>query len=376
MRRSFTPFPLLLLALPALVLAHGGEDHSHDEPAASATATAISSERPQRTSDGRLFVPKAVQRQWQIRTTAAVAGEFARSIQLNGRVIADPNAGGRVQTLQGGRIEAGPQGLAVLGQRVKKGDVLAWLEPASNSIERGAQQATLAELAAQEQVLARRVERLHQLEGSVPQKEIDQAGIELKAAQQRKAAVAGSLGREALRAPVSGVVAAAQVAVGQVVEAGTVLFEIVDPARLAVEARADNAAQLAGLGRASAALSTGNLSLQLIGFGRSLREQSLPVLFRVEAGSDGQVPAVAIGQLLKVLAETGQRQPGVAVPLTAITRGPANETLVWVHAQPEYFALRPVTTAPLDATRVLVTGGLKGGEQIVVQGSTSLAQVR
>lgn len=376
MRRSFIPLPLLLLALPALVLAHGGEDHSHDEPAASATAAAISSERPQRTGDGRLFVPKAVQRQWQIRTTTALAGEFARSIRLNGRVIADPNAGGRVQTVQGGRIEAGPQGLAVLGQRVKKGDVLAWLEPASNAIERGAQQATLADLAAREKVLAQRVERLRQLEGSVPQKEIDQAGIELQAMRQQRAAVAGSLGREALRAPVSGVVAAAQVAVGQVVEAGAVLFEIIDPARLAVEARADDASALAGLGKASAALPNGHLALQLIGFGRSLREQSLPVLFRVEPGSDGQVPAVAIGQLVKVLAETGQHQPGVAVPLSAIARGPANETVVWVHAQPEYFALRPVSTEPLDATRVLVTSGLKGGEQIVVQGATSLAQVR
>ena len=376
MRRSFTPLPLLLLTLPALVLAHGGEDHSHDEPAASATTAAISSERPQRSSDGRLFIPKPVQRQWAIRTTTAQAGEFARSIALNGRVIADPNAGGRVQTVQGGRIEAGREGLAVLGQRVKKGDILAWLQPASNAIERGAQAAALADLTAQEQILARRVERLRQLEGSVPQKEIDQAAVELQAMRQRKAAVAGSLGREALRAPVDGVVAAAQVAVGQVVEAGAVLFEIIDPARLAVEARADDPAQLAGLGNASATLSQGRLNLQLIGFGRSLREQSLPVLFRVLPGADGQLPTVAIGQLVKVLAETGQRQPGVAVPLAAITRGPGGEALVWVHAAPEVFALRPVRIEALDATRVRVTEGLRGGEQIVVQGTTSLAQVR
>ena len=36
--------------------------------------------------------------------------ELAQSIELNGRVIADPNAGGRVQSSQSGRIEPGPRG--------------------------------------------------------------------------------------------------------------------------------------------------------------------------------------------------------------------------------------------------------------------------
>jgi cobalt-zinc-cadmium efflux system membrane fusion protein len=140
-----------------------------------------------RLPDGSVFVPKSAQRQLALRTQAARKGEFPRTVELNGRVVADPNAGGRVQTFQSGRIEAGPKGLAVLGQRVSKGQVLAWLQPASSAIERGSQQSALAELAAQETILERRVARLRQLEGSVPQKDIEQAQIELAAFKKRKA---------------------------------------------------------------------------------------------------------------------------------------------------------------------------------------------
>ena len=175
-----------------------------------------------RLPDGSVFVPKSAQRQLSLRTRTALKGEFPRTVELNGRIVADPNAGGRVQTFQSGRIEAGPNGLAVLGQQVSKGQILAWLQPAATALERGTQQSALAELAAQESVLERRMARLLQLEGSVPQKDIEQAEIELAAFKKRKNAVGGSLGREALVAPVSGVVSAANVAVGQVVDAQAV----------------------------------------------------------------------------------------------------------------------------------------------------------
>lgn len=370
--RSLWPL-LWLLAMPTPALAHGGEDHTHED---SAPPAVTSGDTSQRLADGRVFIPKPLQRQWQLRTTKAAAGTFPRTVELHGRVIADPQAGGRVQTLQSGRIEAGPQGIAVLGQPVKQGETLAWLQAASSTLERGAQQSMLADLGAQEAVLARRAERFKQLEGSVPHKEIEQAGIELQALRQRKAAVASSLGREALKAPVSGVIAASHVTVGQVVDARTVVFEVIDPKRLAVEALAYDPALVDGLESASAALPNGSLQLAFVGLGRSLREQALPALFRVLPGEDGRLPAVAIGRSLKVLAQTRSRQQGVAVPASAIVRNSANETVVWVHAAPEVFSARKVSTLPLDAQRVLVTQGLKGGEQVVTQGATALAQLK
>jgi hypothetical protein len=329
-----------------------------------------------RLPDGSLFVPKSAQRQLVLRTQSALKGEFSRTVELNGRIVADPNAGGRVQTLQSGRIEAGPQGLAVLGQRVSKGQVLAWLQPASSAIERGSQQSALAELAAQESVLERRVVRLKQLEGSVPQKDIEQAQIELAAFKKRKGAVGGSLGREALLAPVSGVVSAVNAVVGQVVDAREIVFEVIDPQRLAVEAQAYDPLLLDGLLKASAPVAGGMLDLAFVGIGRSLKAQAMPVLFRVELPKSGELPAVAVGQTLKVLAQTRARQFGVAIPAAAVVRNAGNESVVWVHESAERFVARKVKVAALDGHSVVVTSGLNGGEQVVVQGAAALTQIR
>lgn len=381
-------FSLLLGAAVATpVWAHGGEDHSHDEEKKSTPAAApvlkqragggVTLDEPAlRLPDGSVFVPKSVQRQLVLRTRPGVAGEFPRVVELNGRIVADPNAGGRVQTFQSGRIEAGPKGLAVLGQRVSKGQVLAWLQPGASAIERGSQQSAAAELAAQESVLERRLARLKQLEGSVPQKDIEQAEIELAAFRQRKAAVAGSLGREALVAPVSGVVSAVNGVVGQVVDAREVVFEVVDPQRLAVEALAYDPLLLDGLGQASAPVPGGALELAFVGVGRSLKEQAMPVLFRVVPGKAGGLPAVAVGQTVKVLAQTRARQAGVAVPAAAVVRNGANEPVVWVHDSAERFVPRKIKLTPLDGQSVAVTEGLSGGERVVVQGAASLGQIR
>jgi RND family efflux transporter MFP subunit len=386
--KNLTRYALALLVgstLAVQVSAHGGEDHGDapKSPAAPAPVTAVNAqgqvtfnEPALRLPDGSVFVPKSAQRQLILRTRPAVKGEFPRTVELNGRIVADPNAGGRVQTFQSGRIEAGPNGLAVLGQRVSKGQILAWLQPAATALERGSQQSALAELAAQESVLERRLARLQQLEGSVPQKDIEQAEIELAAFKKRKSAVGGSLGREALVAPVSGVVSAANAAVGQVVDAQAVVFEVIDPQRLAVEALAYDPLLLDGLTKASAPIAGGVLDLTFVGLGRTLKEQAMPVLFRVAVPNDGALPAVAVGQTLKVLAQTKASQAGVAIPAAAVVRNAANETVVWVHESAERFVSRKVKVAALDGHSVAVTDGLTGGERVVVQGAASLAQIR
>jgi len=358
--------------------AHGDEDHSQDNkpPATQSVgvgAMPMAVTAAQRLPDGSLFVPKAVQRQLGIRTVLAETRELAASVELNGRVIADPNAGGRVQASQAGRIEAGPKGLPTLGQKVLKGQVLLRLRPVVGSLERGNQRAALAELESQLAIAERKVARYAELEGSVPQKEIEAARIELTALKQRRAAVGGSLGdAEALVAPVSGVISAASVVNGQVVEAREVLFEIVDPARLAVEALAYDPALVEGVTSASVPLPGGALDLQFVGGGRQLREQALPLLFRVKA----QNAPVAVGQPVKVIAKTSRTAKGVAVPQAALARNSAGDTVVWVHLGAERFGPRKVSSQPLDASTVAVTAGIASGERVVSVGANLLAQVR
>jgi hypothetical protein len=359
--------------------AHGDEDHSQDAKkptVAMANRVPISgsSEGPQRLADGSLFVPKSVQRQLELRTQPARIAELAAIVELNGTVIPDPQTGGRVQAPFAGSVMPGPKGMPVAGRIVAKGEVLAYLRPVSGAIERGNQKATLAELEAQLAIADGRVRRLEQLEGAVPQKEIEAARIERAALQKRRTFVDASIDyAEPLLAPAAGVISASHhLLAGQIVDAKEVLFEIVDPSRLAVEALAYDSRIAASVLSASALAEQAALELKFVGGGRQLREQALPLLFRITSAKS----EVAVGQPVKVMVRTASHIQGAAVPRTALTKVGAGETAVWVHAEAERFVARKVRVQSLDAGNVAISDGLHNGDRVVVAGAGLLSQVR
>ena len=365
--------PFLAAALAAPAFAGPGHDggHDHDE-----TPVVTNPDAPKRLPDGSVFLPKLSQRQLDVRTVIAEPQSLPRTWQWVGKVVMDPNAGGKVQPTIEGRVEAGPRGLPVLGQAVRKGEVLAHVRASANPIERASQQAQAAELRASLDTAKKQLARLLELEGSVPRKEIEAAQTEVRSQGERLAAVAGSLNTaEALVAPVSGVIAASDVVAGQVVEAREVLFEIVDPARLQVEAIAHDATQADGVAQASASVDGGRTAFPLtwVGAGRALREQSLPVLFRTVAG---KAPPLAVGQPLQVIVQTREQITGIPVPAAALVKNPANQEIVWVHSSAERFVPRTVRQHPLDGATVTITDGLAAGDRVVVQGAALVNQVR
>lgn len=370
-----------LTLLAGGALAHGDEDHSQDAkkaaPAAPAAATPGAASAPaalQRLADGSLFVPKSVQRQLGLRTQPAHIGDLAATVELNGRVIPDPNTSGRVQATFSGSVMPGPKGMPTQGRKVQKGEVLAWLRPVAGAIERGNQKAQLAELEAQLAIADGRVKRFEQLEGAVPQKEIEMARIEHGALQKRRAFVAASIdSAEPLLAPATGVISASHhLVAGQIVDAREVLFEIVDPERLAVEALAYDAGIGATLISASALAEQTALELKFVGAGRQLREQALPLLFRIVSANS----MVAVGQPVKVIVRTAHELKGAAVPRAALTKVGAGETAVWVHTEAERFVVRRVRHQALDAANVAIAEGLHEGDRVVVEGAGLLSQVR
>ena len=382
-----TTHPRRLLAASALAflaggaLAHGGEDHSQDvkKPAAAAPASggpgAVGAPAAlQRLADGSLFVPKPVQRQLGLRTQPARIGALAATVELNGKIIPDPDSSGRVQAMFAGIVMPGPRGMPMPGRKVVKGEVLAWLRPVAGAIERGNQQAQLAELEAQLAIADGRVKRLEQLEGAVPQKEIESAKIERAALAKRRAFVAASIdSAEPLQAPAAGVISASHhLVAGQMVDVREVLFEIVDPGRLAVEALAYDAGIGATLVAASAATDQYALDLKFVGSGRQLREQALPLLFRIVTVNS----MVAVGQPVKVIVRTAHEVKGAAVPRAALTKVGAGETAVWVHTEAERFVARRVRPQSLDGNNVAIVDGLHEGDRVVVEGAGLLSQVR
>lgn len=360
------------------VLAHGDEDHSKDAKKAPAAAPVTGAmglaEAPQRLADGSLFIPKSVQRQLGLRTQPMRIAELAATVELNGLVIPDPETSGRVQATFAGSIIPGPKGMPTAGRKVVKGEVMAYLRPISGAIERGNQKASLAELEAQLAIAEGRMRRFEQLEGAVPQKEIEAARIEHAALQQRRAYVRASIdSNEPLVAPASGIVSASHhLLAGQVVDAKEVLFEIVDPSRLAVEALAYDVGIAKTLVSASAMAEQTALELKFVGGGQQLREQALPLLFRIT----NRNAAVAVGQPVKVFVRTRQGIKGAAAPRMALTKVGAGETAVWIHTEAERFVARRIRHQSLDAANIAVIDGLHDGDRVVTVGAGLLSQVR
>lgn len=356
----------LALSAPA-TFAGDGHDHG-DAPAA------VSGNGPKRQPDGRVFLPKPAQHQLGIRTLTVTESEQPKVFELSGKVTMDPNAGGKVQAALAGRLAAGPQGLPVLGQRVRKGDILAYVIPTSGAIERSNQVAQQAELQAARSLAEKRLARLKELSDTVPRKDIEAAESELASLSGRLQAVAAGLSnRDALVAPVSGVIASANAVAGQVLEAREQVYEVVDPSRLHIEALAYDSAQAQSISSAFVAIGSERVPLKLLGAAKSMRDQALPIAF---AGQSDALASLAVGQPVKVFAQTTQRIRGIPVPLGSVLKNPANQAIVWVKEAPEMFEPRVVTYESLDGTSVTVTSGVKAGERVATQGASFINQVR
>ncbi len=375
-RATVALFAAILCAGFALPLAaHEGHEHGDEKKNQLAPGNA-----PQRLPDGTVFLPKSAQRGMGVLTVRVAAESLPRTLELPGRVIMDPHVGGRVQAMIPGRIEAaGAHGLPAAGSKVKKGEVLAWVVPASGAIERSNQSALLAELKASLGLAEKRVARLKELADTVPKKDIDTAETEVASLKGRIAAVGSGLsGREALIAPVGGVLAASNAVVGQVVEPKELIFEVIDPDSLHIEATAFDPVQLDQVAAATVAVGDGGeqraIALSFVGAPRRLREQALPLIF--ENHSAGAALALPLGLPVKVQVKLKSTVNGLPLAASALTRNSANQVVAWVKTAPERFEARPIRSEPLDGVRVLVTGGLKAGERVVVQGASLIAQIR
>lgn len=364
----------ILMASSAIVAAapgaHGPDGEHLDTPGVQKQAGLA------RLPDGSVNVPKVAQRRMAIRTMLAQPADAAAAVELSGRVLMDPNASGRVQAMYQGRIEPGPGGLPVAGQYVRRGEVLAYVRHYAEPYAEGSQQALLAELQSQRHVAAQRLARLESLEGTVPRKDIEAARAELQSLLRREQSIGQSLvSRAVLTAPVSGVIARAEVQTGQVVEAREILFEVMDPARMLIEATTTDAGLATRIQGARLQEAPGAI-LSLRGAARVLRDGVLPLTFDMRAEKPGVFVPLAIGQPVSVIVTLRERVRGVVLPAQAVVRNPANEPVVWIKSGAERFIPQPVQFQPLDAQTVVVIRGLGADNRVVVQGAALIAQIR
>lgn len=375
-------FPdLLRAALPVALLtvfvsfnnsaqSHEGHDHNDKK---SPTAN-VSRDVSQRLPDGTIFVPKSVQRLLTIRTMVATSGDHSKAIELPGRIIPDPNASGYVQSTLAGRLLPPPNGFPLLGSRVEKGQVLAYVSPPIQQIDVSDMRQKEGELLQQIAIVERRVARFEKLiqTGAVPQVQLDDARAELQGLRDRKASL-DQIRREpeVLIAPVSGTIAEINTIAGQLAQPNTVVFQIVDTSRLWVEALSFDS--VAAIEKATARNHAGKtVDLVFRGSGAALRNQSIPVHFAIEGATNG----VAAGQFVTVFATLPEKQKGILLPRAAVVRSSNGQHVIFEHVSAERFRPREVKMEVLDAENVLVTAGIADGKRVVVQGAELIEQVR
>ncbi|MBF0308505.1 MAG: efflux RND transporter periplasmic adaptor subunit [Magnetococcales bacterium] len=305
--------------------------------------TAPASATPSVAANGRkssatgVALPKASQFLLDLRTVPAASREVAETVRLVGRVIPDPATHARIHPPFPSRVGYDPDFPPPWsGQRVKRGQTLAVLDPILSATEKAGQ-------------------RLALFKGERPE---------------------GAVGRELILAPIDGRLTDVHIVPGEVVTEGTVLAEIIDPARMWVEAVLHDislADRISGGTASSRQLPGQRFPLRLVGVSPKIaaENQGLHLQFAVKS-TDGQLKA---GMPVDVYAETGMFPFGTAIPRGAVLEQ-GGIPLVWVKTAPERFEGRPVRPGRRGMEWVEILEGLQPGDKVVVQGHNQLHAVR
>jgi cobalt-zinc-cadmium efflux system membrane fusion protein len=374
----FRPRPLLWLPVGAIMAMLGFgvaqlvAKVRQDVGAATADLT-ITQDRAQIAPDGSVFAPKATQRILDVRTAMSEVSPQSKTIELPGRILADPNGSGQVQASVTGRLSAPPDGFPRLGARVRKGQVLAFVTTPFTAMDQSTMRQQAGDLNQQISVMERRLARSEALArtGSVAAAALEELRIELDGLRDRRAAL-DDVKREpeALVAPIDGVIASVHAVAGLIAEPNTVLFTIMQPDRLWVEALAFEPPP-PGVTATASTPDSRVLTLDFVGAGLADRNQAVPVHFAIRNAQD-----VRPGQFVTVSVGLPEVATGIALPRTSVVRRSNGETVAYEHIRAEHFESRLVRIAPLDAGRVLVVGGLTAGKRIVTDAAELLNQVR
>jgi hypothetical protein len=366
--------PIAMLAV-LLAMAFGADrGHAQGAPKLPSVPPTMATDVPQRMPDGSLFVPKATQHLLAIRTVMTAESKAPRTVELAGTVIPDPNGFGRVQAGHSGRIEAPAGGLAFIGKRVEKGELLAHLHHHIEAYDKGNLKGEIAELQERIKIHEDRLARYEKAPTVFPAIKIEETRLELEALRRKRQQLVPTLAEwEEIRAPVSGIVSVANVVAGQSVDAREVMFEIVDPARFWVEAVAYDPSVATKLTKAFALTGTReSIPLSFAGKGLSLKQQAAPLIFQVKHAA----PNLSLGQPVTVILQSTVELKGVVLPASSIVRSASGLSIVWVKREAERFEPYAVRYEPLDGQRVVVLAGLKPEQRVVTEGAILLNQIR
>lgn len=317
-------------------------------------------------------VPPAAQPR-PVKLLAVNASAVQGKVELAGEVRA------RVESALGFRVGGKIIARRVeAGQRVKKGQVLAELDPRDYILATAAAGSQVQAAKADLEVAKSEYKRLLELRANsfVSELDLDRKRVAVSAAEGRLASLESNASLEKnrvddalLRADADGVITNVQADIGMVVAAGQPVLSLAqDGARdIAVEFPEDRR-QLANLNSAVVSL----WAQPDAKYPAKLRELSAiadPVTrtFRARYSIEAPAQALALGQSATLHIDLPSQSAAIKLPTTALL-GDHGQTKVWSY-DPQSSTVKgmKVQVLGIDGNQVLV-GGLHNGQQIVIAG--------
>lgn len=310
------------------------------------------------------------------------------AVRATGRIVPAGGRSAEIVAASAGLLRL-PDPVPVLGQTVRRGQILATLVPLVGRDEDAATLRAEADRAREAARLARaeaaRMRSLH-AEDAIATRRLDEAlaaeavaESAWRAAQQRLARLGGDGAGIELKSPIDGELVQASMAQGAAVAEGQRLFHVVDRRELWLElavAEAD-AGRLTRPDGLNLFLPGGSEPLpfevgrnaRLVGVGRAIdpHSRSLPVIFAFA----GEAVAAPLQQAVQAEVFTGVRREALSVPVGAIVED-GGERVVYVMRGGESFSRVPVRTGSRDGARIEVIEGLAAGDVVVTEGALQI----
>ncbi|HET7545829.1 MAG TPA: efflux RND transporter periplasmic adaptor subunit [Polyangiaceae bacterium] len=275
------------------------------------------------------------------------------------------------------------------GQHVKKGDLLARIDPRPFTIQLHQAQAALARdqaLAKNAKVNLARYSALHE-QGLATQEQLDdqratadQLAGTIKADEAQIENAQLQLAYTEVRSPVDGVTGVRQVDQGNVVHAadpnGIVVVTQLDPMAIVFTLPQDNLPQInreiAGGLQIEAYSRDGD---RLLGRGKLILVDNQVSLTTATIRLKGTVPnpdkALWPNEFVRARLLLATRSGVLSVPAPAVQRGPQG-TFVYVVLPDQTAALRPVEVETVQDQWAVIKNGIQPGDQVVVEGQNQL----
>lgn len=232
--------------------------------------------------------------------------ELYATVRLSGKVILDPTAQSSVQSPYPGILQTMDGSYPFVGQRVKRGQILARLLPINDHIKEARLLEEIEELTGETELLRRKAAMLeHVVYVRFRDNKIEELRAKGQTLNRRVAVLKGALSKVyELRAPADGVVSKVNLAVGQFADKGVDLLEIVNMNQVWVRIDDAPAGMTDPIGRATAVRQGGHsVPLDYLGGGMTLGDQRLPIQFNVA----GDNHSLRVGDEVDIVAQIGRK---------------------------------------------------------------------